>query len=211
GEGKIDATGYGIAGTLTWYGNDGLYLDGQAKLTWYDSDLSSTTANQSLASGNDGRGYALSIEAGKRIPVRPDWFFTPQAQLAWSRVDFDGFSDGFDADVTLHDGDSLLARMGLALDHEREWQDSLGQTRRIHAYGLANLYYDFDNATTIDVASTPFTTKNEPLWAGIGIGGSYNWNNDKYSLYGQALAKTSIDNFADSNIISGNIGLRVRW
>ncbi|MBB2974459.1 autotransporter outer membrane beta-barrel domain-containing protein, partial [Mesorhizobium sp. RMAD-H1] len=32
GEGKIDATGYGIAGTLTWYGNDGLYLDGQAKL-----------------------------------------------------------------------------------------------------------------------------------------------------------------------------------
>ncbi|MBB2974332.1 hypothetical protein FHU14_004883, partial [Mesorhizobium sp. RMAD-H1] len=30
-------------------------------------------------------------------------------------------------------------------------------------------------------------------------------------LYGQALAKTSIDNFADSNIISGNIGLRVRW
>ncbi|GAB1582842.1 autotransporter-associated beta strand repeat-containing protein [Phyllobacterium phragmitis] len=211
GEGKIDATGYGIAGTLTWYGNDGLYLDGQAKLTWYDSDLSSTTANQSLASGNDGRGYALSIEAGKRIPLRPDWFFTPQAQLAWSRVDFDGFSDGFDADVTLSDGDSVLARMGLSVDHEREWQDSLGQTRRIHAYGLANLYYDFDNGTTIDVASTPFTTKNEPLWAGIGLGGSYNWNNDKFSLYGQAIAKTSINNFADSNIISGNIGLRVRW
>ncbi|WP_068882091.1 autotransporter-associated beta strand repeat-containing protein [Paramesorhizobium deserti] len=211
GEGKIDTTGYGIAGTLTWYGSNGFYLDGQAKVTWYDSDLSSATAGQSLVSGNDGLGYGLSIEAGKRIPVRPDWFVTPQAQLAWSRVDFDGFSDGFDATVTLNDGDSVIARMGLAVDHENQWQDQAGQTRRIHAYGIANLYYDFDSGTTIDVASTPFTTRNEPLWAGIGLGGSYNWNDDKFSIYGQALAKTSLDNFADSNVISGNIGIRVKW
>jgi len=211
GDGKIDTTGYGIAGTLTWYGSNGFYLDGQAKLTFYDSDLSSLTANESLVSGNDGRGYGLSVEAGRRIPVRPDWFITPQAQLAWSRVEFDGFSDGFDADVTLNDGDSLIARMGLAIDHENEWQDDRGQTRRLHAYGIANLYYDFDTDLTIDVASTPFTTKNQPLWAGIGIGGSYNWNNDKFSIYGQAIAKTSIDNFTESNIISGNVGLRVKW
>ncbi|RCS24840.1 autotransporter outer membrane beta-barrel domain-containing protein [Phyllobacterium salinisoli] len=211
GHGKIDSTGYGIAGTLTWYGNDGLYIDGQAKLTWYDSDLYSDTANQSLVSGNDGLGYGLSIEAGKRIPIKPDWFITPQAQLAWSRVEFDGFSDGFDADVTLKDGDSVLARMGLAVDYENEWQDSTGQTRRLHAYGLANLYYDLDNGTTIDVASTPFVTKNEPLWGGIGFGGSYNWNNDKFSIYGQTLAKTSLNNFADSHALSGNVGFRIKW
>ncbi|WP_210204480.1 autotransporter outer membrane beta-barrel domain-containing protein [Phyllobacterium phragmitis] len=211
GDGKIDATGYGLAGTLTWYGNDGLYLDGQARATWYDSDLSSATAGQSLVSGNDGTGYGLSIEAGKRIPIAPSWSVTPQAQLAWSRVDFDGFSDGFDATVTLNDGDSLLGRMGLTLDHEREWQDRLGKTRRMHVYGLANLYYDFDNGSTVDVASTRFVTENEALWGGVGLGGSYNWDDNRYSVYGEALARTSIDSFGDSHILSGNVGMRIRW
>ncbi|WP_188826580.1 autotransporter outer membrane beta-barrel domain-containing protein, partial [Brucella endophytica] len=184
GDGKIDATGVGIGGTLTWYGNDGLYADGQARVTWYDSDLSSDIVDRSLASGNDGRGYGLSIEAGKRFPILPNWFLTPQAQLAWSRISIDGFSDGFDADVTVGKGDSLMARMGLAANHERQWEDVSGQTRRLHAYGVANLYYDFDSKYTVDVASTPFTTKTPPLWAGIALGGSYNWANDRYSLYG---------------------------
>ena len=39
GDGSIDATGYGFGGTLTWYGNNGFYVDAQAQATWYDSDL----------------------------------------------------------------------------------------------------------------------------------------------------------------------------
>ncbi len=211
GDGKIDGTGYGIGGTLTWYGNNGIYVDAQARTTWYDSDLKSDLDARGTPSSNDGNGYGLSIEAGKRIPIQPDWFITPQAQLAWSRVKFDGFSDGFDAVVTQKDGDSLLARMGLSVDHERQWQDASGQTRRLHGYGLANIYYDFDSRYTVDVASTPFVTKTEPLWAGLGLGGSYNWANDRYSLYGEALARTTVEDFADNYVITGNIGLRVRW
>ncbi|TGV71937.1 autotransporter outer membrane beta-barrel domain-containing protein, partial [Mesorhizobium sp. M00.F.Ca.ET.158.01.1.1] len=43
GLGSIDTTGYGFGGTLTWYGNSGFYVDAQAELTWFDSDLSSAT------------------------------------------------------------------------------------------------------------------------------------------------------------------------
>jgi len=51
----------GVGGTLTWYANNGFYLDGQAQVTWFDSDLSSSTAGLLLADGNDGVGYALSL------------------------------------------------------------------------------------------------------------------------------------------------------
>src|SRR5690606_11185513 len=48
GDGGIDTDGYGIGGTLTWYHDNGFYLDGQARATWYDSDLDSKLAQQSL-------------------------------------------------------------------------------------------------------------------------------------------------------------------
>ncbi|PRD40363.1 autotransporter outer membrane beta-barrel domain-containing protein, partial [Phyllobacterium phragmitis] len=63
GSGSITVDGYGFGGTLTWYGESGLYLDGQAQVSWYDSDLGSHTAHRTLADGNDAFGYALSLEA----------------------------------------------------------------------------------------------------------------------------------------------------
>ncbi len=63
GNGDIDTTGYGFEGTLTWYGNSGFYVDTQAGVTWYSSDLKSSTLRTTLADGNDGFGYGFSVEA----------------------------------------------------------------------------------------------------------------------------------------------------
>jgi fibronectin-binding autotransporter adhesin len=68
GTGSIDSDGYGVGGTLTWYGNTGFYVDGQAQATWYDSDIASDQLG-ALIEGNDGTGYGLSIEAGKKIAI----------------------------------------------------------------------------------------------------------------------------------------------
>ncbi|WP_162792628.1 autotransporter outer membrane beta-barrel domain-containing protein, partial [Ochrobactrum sp. 3-3] len=38
-----------LGATTTWYGNNGFYVDGQAQVTWFDSDLNSDTANTGLA------------------------------------------------------------------------------------------------------------------------------------------------------------------
>jgi fibronectin-binding autotransporter adhesin len=211
GAGKIDSTGYGLGGTLTWYGNDGLYVDGQARYTRYDSDLNSETDIGTLTAGNGGDGYGLSIEVGKRVPFRSGWYLAPQAQLTWSKVTFDGFTDSVDSDVFLKDGDNLRARTGLAIETQREWREELGMTRRLHAYGIANLYYDFESTYTVDVDSISFETRNPPFWGGIGLGGSYNWHGDKYSIYGETLVKTSFKAFADSYVLAGNIGFRVKW
>src|SRR5690606_12994232 len=123
GDGDISTNGYGFGGTLTWYGENGFYLDGQGQVTWYKSDLNSNLTNKSLVDGNDGFGYALSLEAGKRIDINQALSMTPQAQLVYSHVDFDSFNDPYGAHVSIDRGESLQGRLGLTLDKENSWQN----------------------------------------------------------------------------------------
>ena len=212
GDGEISTDAYGFGGTLTWYGENGFYVDGQGQATWFDSDLSSkNTAVGSLKDGNNGFGYALSVETGKRISLDERWSVTPQAQLVYSNVDFDSFNDRYDAAVSLDKGDSLQGRLGLTIERQNSWQNAQGMTDRSFVYGIANLYYEFLDGTTVNVSNVNFSSRNDRVWGGIGAGGSYNWNNDKYSVYGEGLVTTSLNNFGDSYSYKGTIGLRVKW
>ena len=211
GDGEIKTDGYGFGGTLTWYGENGFYLDGQGQVTWYTSDLDSILARRNLADGNDGFGYTLSLESGKRIAIDPAWSVTPQAQLVYSNVDFDAFTDAFGARVSLDRGESLQGRLGLTLDHENSWQNDKGLLNRTHVYGIANLYYEFLEGTRVDVQGVSFASRNDRVWGGLGIGGTYNWDDDKYSIYGEGLVNTSLNNFGDSYSVAGQVGLRVKW
>ncbi|MDS1140533.1 autotransporter outer membrane beta-barrel domain-containing protein [Pusillimonas sp. SM2304] len=211
GDGEISTDGYGVGGTLTWYSKSGFYLDGQARMTWYDSDLDSRLARRSLTQGNDGFGYATSIEGGKRIVLDSAWSVTPQAQVVYSNVDFDTFTDTFGARVSNGHGESLQGRLGVTLDHESSRFNARGTPIRTHVYGLANLHYEFLGATKVNVADKRFASRNDPLWASLGIGGSYNWDDDKYSIYGEGLVNTSLNRFADSYSIAGRVGFRMRW
>jgi outer membrane autotransporter protein len=211
GDGEISTDGYGFGGNLTWYGENGFYLDGQGQVSWYDSDLSSVLAQSGLTGGNNGFGYALSLESGQRIGLDQSWSLTPQAQLVWSSIDFDSFNDLFGARVRLDRGDSLQGRVGMTLDHQTSWQNSKGMQDRAHVYGIANLYYEFLEGTRVDVADVSFASRNDRLWGGLGIGGSYNWDDDKYAIYGEGLINTSLTSFADSYSIKGQIGFKTKW
>ncbi|WP_287272439.1 autotransporter outer membrane beta-barrel domain-containing protein [Mesorhizobium sp.] len=211
GSGSIDSTGTGVSGSLTWYGAEGFYLDSQAQVIWYDSDLDSATAGQRLVDGNNGVGYALGVEAGKRIMLDPSWSLTPQAQLAWSSVDLDAFTDAFGARVTPGSNDSLLGRLGLSLDHQSQWQDRSGRTGHTNVYTIANLYYDFEDGSSVDLAGSSLSSRNDKLWGGLGIGGTINWADDKFSVFGEAVARMGLENFGDSHALTGSLGLRVKW
>ncbi|MCJ8054248.1 autotransporter outer membrane beta-barrel domain-containing protein, partial [Shinella curvata] len=211
GIGKISSDGYGAGGALTWYGNDGTYLDGQAQATWYESDLRSLTANRFLVRDNDAFGYALSLEGGKRIAIDDGWSITPQAQIVYSHVDFDRFKDVFGSSVSLDKGASLQGRLGLTLDREMTWQDARGLTSRVNAYGIANIYHEFLNGTRVDVAGEKFRVRQDRLWGGIGAGGTYSWNDGRYSLYAEGLLNTSLAHVGDSYSLQGKIGFRAKW
>jgi outer membrane autotransporter protein len=211
GDGDLDTDGYGFGGTLTWYGAKGFYADGQAQLTWYDSDLSSRLARRRLAEGIGGFGYGLSLETGQRIDLDRQWTITPQAQLAYSEVDFDGFKDVFGAKVALDRGNSLRGRLGISTEYQDAWQDDAGQIRRTKLYWITNLYNEFLEGVKADVSGTKFASRNDRFWGGVGVGGSFNWGDDRYSIYGEAAVNTSLANFADSYWVNGTVGLRVVW
>ncbi|OEO26590.1 hypothetical protein AX279_07215 [Pseudomonas sp. J237] len=211
GDGNINIRGYGAGLTLTWLKENGFYVDGQAAVTWFDSDLDSDTAERTLTSDNDGKGYAVSIESGKKYVVDNETTLTPQAQLIYSQVDFDSFDDTFGADVSMDDADSLEARVGISVDRNAAWKDDADKLRRSHVYGITNLYYEFLDGTQVDVANVKFNNRAARMRADVGVGGSYNWNDDKLSLYGEVSVDTSLNNFGDSTGVNGTVGLRVKF
>lgn len=211
GDGKIDTNGWGVGGTVTWYGNSGVYLDTQAQAMWYDSSLNSVTSRETLNDGNKGFGYGLSAEVGKRIDLDSEWSLTPQAQLIWSAVRFDRFHDVWGAAVTSDNDNNLNARFGISADYRRAWVAGNGLVTRTNAYVIANLYQEFLGSNTVDVAGVAFDNANDRTWGGLGAGGTYEWANGKYALYGEGSINTSLNNFADSYSVSGTVGLTVRW
>ncbi|MBS0535424.1 MAG: autotransporter outer membrane beta-barrel domain-containing protein [Proteobacteria bacterium] len=210
GDGKIKVDGVGLGGTLTWYGDNGLYIDGQSQMTWYRSDLSSDLAG-TLKDGNGAFGYAFGAETGRRIPLGGALSLTPQAQIVYSSVDFDTFSDRFGATIASDRADSLQGRAGLSLDHRCAGLDRDGRKVSSDLYAITNLYYEFLDGTAVDVAGTQFTSANDRLWGGIGAGGAYHWANDKYSLYGEVSFNTSLADVGDDYAYKGTLGFRTTW
>jgi fibronectin-binding autotransporter adhesin len=209
GLGRIRVEGSGVGGTLTWFGDNGFYVDGQAQSMFYRSDLSSVLAG-SMTHGNEGVGYAFSAETGKRFFVGNGWSLTPQAQLSYSKAEFDRFTDRFGAPVSLRDGDSLLGRAGLALNHQKTWNDGAGIVRS-DIYGIGNLRYEFLDGTRVDVAGTGFASAQDRLWGSIGGGGTYSWANGRYAVFGEVSYSASLEDAAANRSYKGTGGFRIVW
>lgn len=200
GAGSISTDGYGIGSTLTWYGDYGFYVDGSAQVTWYRSDLSARPGHR-LEKNNEAFGYAASVEAGKRMSLNQEWSLTPQAQLTYSKASFDNFTDKFGTSIRSGRDDSLQGRVGVSVER---------QINRTYIYGIANIYNEFLNGTSILIDHQSFKNRQDQLWAGIGFGWSYNWANDKFSLYGKGVVNTSLAD-SDSYGYGGTLGFRANW
>lgn len=211
GSGSIAATGLSAGGTLTWFADSGFYLDAQAQVSLFGSRLSSSTANRTLVFGNGGSGYGASLEVGQQIALGPNWSLTPQAQLAYSEVRFDSFTDTFGAAVSLDHSRSLIGRLGLAVDYDIKGRDEAGRGTSTRFYGTADLYYDFGGGNTATVSGLHLANSNDPLWGGIGIGGSHSWGDGKYTIHGEALVKTGLANPGANAALGGTVGIRVAW
>lgn len=210
GNGRIDVEGHGLMGAMTWYGGNGVYVDGQARVTRYYGDLHSQAVDAPLADRNDGQGYAVGVEAGRRLAIGEKWSFTPQMQVSYARFSFDAFEDAFGARVALRGDRSLMGRLGITADYRTSWQGTAGAGSS-RLYGIANLYREFADGTRVDVDETQLLTRNERLWAGLGFGGMVDWGDGRYSVFGQVEARTGLENFGDSHTVTGTVGLRMHW
>ena len=203
GDGDNSTDSFGVGATLTWYGEDGIYVDGQATVAYLSSDLSADGVGE-LVDDSEGLGYGLSIEGGRQITLDDVWSITPQAQLSYTSVDFDDFTDPFGANVSLESGDSLKSRIGLAFNRDAHNADgSRGQL-----YSIANLTYEFLDGTSVDVAGVDVAFEPDAFGGELGFGGTYEWAGGKYAIHGEALAQTS---FEGSYGIKGTAGFTTRF
>ena len=209
GQGRLKTDGYGIGTTLTWFGDKGAYVDGQARWTRFDTDLRSTTLSQLLKDDNKANGYALGVEVGKRIGLGEGWSAIPQAQVTYGKVSFNSFDDAFDAHVSQEKGAQTTARAGLMFDYTTATPGTGGGAT--HVYAIANLYRNFGDGDQVAVAGTDFTTRNERLWGGFGLGSSREWDGGRYSVFGEVQASTGLEHFGDSHAVNGTLGFRMRW
>ena len=210
GNGSIDTKGFGLGLTTTWYGNDGYYVDGQAQLSRFSSDLRDVTSG-ALVSNNKGMGYAFGLEAGRRMATGTGWTITPQARLIYSSIRFDSFTGPGATVVSLDDGDSLKGRVGFNLDQKRHWTAADGRTGNSRLYTLANIYYEFSDKSQVDISGVKFTSRPDRLSGEIGLGGSLNWNNGQYAVFSEVSTATSLNNFGDSYQLKGTAGIRVKF
>ncbi|CBJ79363.1 putative Outer membrane autotransporter [Xenorhabdus bovienii str. Jollieti] len=203
GDGNIRANGYTFGATSTWYGKNKFYVDGLAQMTYFDNDLHSKTAGRALGNSKSALGYALGLEAGQEIGLNQKWSMTPQAQLVYSSINMNGFHDPFGAKIRFDRSQSLKLRVGTTIDYRQ---------KATRLYGFFNINQEVlgrnDSAKVADVA---FISGNDRTWGDGGAGGSYSWDNGKSFVYAQASASTSLNNFADSYDLKGQVGLRTTW
>lgn len=207
--GKISTTGYGIGGSLTWYEPNGFYMDAQAQAMWLSSDLSADGLGV-FADGHKAMGYGLSLEIGKEIALSDTWAITPQAQLSYANVKESGFTDAFGTQVSFN-AESLQLRLGVEVSHEKSWEAEDGTTSRRSLRAGAHVIHEFKPETEVVVSGTPLRSRGSATMGEITLGGTYNWRDDRNSVYGQIAASTGISNFGDSHRIRGTVGFRRQW
>ncbi|MGV0879916.1 autotransporter outer membrane beta-barrel domain-containing protein [Martelella sp. FLE1502] len=211
GESKIHPDGYGLGGTLTWFAANGFYTDAQAALTWYSSELKAVGIGPSPDDSN-AFGYALSLEAGQNFDAGNGFSLTPQAQLSFANVGIDSFTGPFSDYVSFSDGQSLLGRVGLALQKQSNRQNVNGQARQSQIYGIANLYYEFLGETTARLMDRYDLAADLDAFTGeVGFGGSIDWDSDKvnYSAFAEVTVSTGFS--TGTYGYGGNVGLKIRF
>jgi len=203
GDGDNATDSYGGGLSLTWLGATGFYADAQAMIHYFESDLSSGVLGD-LVDDNEGWGYGVSLELGRKLALDDAWSVTPQAQLAYTSVDFDDFTDAQGVDVSLDKGESLKGRFGVALGFDSyESSDSRG-----HVYTLANLTYEFLDAQSVDVAGVDLEFEPDDFGGELGLGGTYEWAQGRYAIHGEALGQTS---FEGSYGVKGTAGFSAKF
>ena len=184
GNGDIALEGFSLAATATWFPGErqrdrGLYAEGRLQYASLEGDLKS--GDTALTTKNEAVTIGVAAEIGYRQPLGPAGLaITPQAQLDWTNVDFDDFTDPDGLRVALVDGDILAARVGFALDREWSLDDQEG-----HFYGSVNLRLPLDGETATKVAADTVTSELEEMSLDFAAGASWAWG-ERYALIAEA-------------------------
>ena len=167
-QGEIELSGMGAGVNATATTDDGVYVDAQVAVTWYEADITSSTHTVPLKDGVKGLGLGAGLEAGL-APWRAGEgvSLTPRAGLVWSKVALDDFTDavGSGARVSVEDALSVSGRAGLAMEA------SGGEGVRL--FGSVDAVHEFSEETSVDVSGSALKASGPATSVRFGLGGAF--------------------------------------
>ena len=212
--GTIDVSGFGGGGAATYRDAAGFYLDGRFSYTYFDDvDLTSRTRGM-VQSDLSGHGYALGLEAGKRL----GWegldhvALTPRARVVWSTVKLEDFADlagvAGSGRVALETATSLKGRLGLLAETAfggatlKDWTGDGGRL-----FGSLDVEHEFSVDRETVASGTALASEVQATWGRVGLGGTLIWT-EGLTLSGEGFYATA---GSDNTDFGGSLTLTLRF
>ena len=200
--GEIEISGAGAGVNAAFSDGDGFYADAQAAVTWFDAELSSA-ADGMLKRDANGFGYAMGLEAGKRIDMSGDLSVTPRAALAWSNASLDTFADSVGAGtfVSVEEAQALTGRAGVRVEAAPAGADG------VRLFGALDVSHLLSQGAEAQVVDKAMKTTSEETGLRAGVGASWS-GGEGLSLQGAAHYAAS---GGDNSGFGGSLSLALRF
>src|SRR5471030_1101862 len=177
---------------LTWQRENGFYMDGVLS---FDNHRGETDiSRQSDVGSPKAKSWSASLESGYPYLFDNGLKLEPQAQLMYTRINMENFTDDDSTTVDYQDYSQTIGRLGVRAD--RTWVDEKG--RQYTPYVRANYFRGWggEAKTTIGAENTDisqtFTSGKFGQMGELGGGGTVTFKND-LSLYAEVDYRREIN------------------
>ncbi|WP_255461717.1 autotransporter outer membrane beta-barrel domain-containing protein [Brucella anthropi] len=181
----------------------GVYVDAVVKQDWLDFGVSAKSVSGfNLSNGYKGKATTASIETGYGFDLGNNVVLQPSAQLTWSKVKADSFTDPYCIPVHGQEAQSLIGRLGVRLEKTFYFGDETVTT-----YADANVKRGFKGENGLVASNTGIANDMSGTNYDIGSGAVFRVS-ENVSLFGRAAVE-----FGGSTNVAGKGtgGLNINW
>ena len=177
-QGKADNNSIGLALYGSYLGEKGHYFDVVARHSRLKSELTSYAAGtgNKITGDYHNWGSSLSMEYGRRISMKHDFYLQPEAELTYGTTSSASYSLSDGSRVKQDGISSLTARAGLTVGKEFKNSNVFASISAVHDFGDDNVFSITDKygKTYKDISNL------KDSWYELSVGGNVKFNNNTY-------------------------------
>lgn len=177
-QGKADNNSIGLALYGSYLGEKGHYFDVVARHSRLKSELTSYAAGtgNKITGDYHNCGSSLSMEYGRRISMKHDFYLQPEAELTYGTTSSASYSLSDGSRVKQDGISSLTARAGLTVGKEFKNSNIFASISAVHDFGDDNVFSITDKygKTYKDISNL------KDSWYELSVGGNVKFNNNTY-------------------------------
>ena len=175
--GDADMDAFGLAAYATWMGDNGMFVDGVARMAKASNDL---TVDRDMKGKLDSLAVSLSGEFGWRFPIAANAYVEPQFEATYTYIDGEKMtlSNGKqEANYELGSFDSFLTRAGVLAGYT--FPNNKGDVY-VRASAVHEFLGDSEISGKTGKANHMERIDGKDTWVEFGLGGNYSVTPNTY-------------------------------